>query len=207
MVSVEYKNVCYTLCSSFSWVLCRCLCLHSLYQDIILLLMLVPPPGMPFTCIPTCWNPNDTSLSLSHMSNSLEMLSVPPHVGLFQLLRDVMSFFIYIYKNCDLVLAYKANIAIFLFLQLDCICWHQDLYWIWLFLIRITCGALRQRNFHWELRFLTQAREIYGKCLPYYLGIRYIRQRQTQQMDPIAINTTSNGQHLILMGQTPPSTA
>ena len=58
----------------------------------------------------------------------------------------------------------------------------------------------------WELRFLTQAREIYGKSIT--ILFRYkINQRQTQQMDPIAINTTSNGQHLILMGQTPLSTA
>ena len=93
-----------------------------------------------------------------------------------------MSFFIYIYKNCDLVLAYKANIAIFLFLQLDCICWHQDLYWIWLFLICITCGALRQRNFHWELRFLTQAREIYGKSI-IILFMYKINQTETDTAD------------------------
>ena len=93
-----------------------------------------------------------------------------------------MSFFIYIYKNCDLVLAYKANIAIFLFLQLDCICWHQDLYQIWFFIICITCGALRQRNFHWELRFLTQAREIYGKSIT--ILFRYkINQTETDTAD------------------------
>ena len=32
-------------------------------------------------------------------------------------------------------------------------------------LICITCGVLRQRSFHWELSFLTQAREIYGKSI------------------------------------------
>ena len=112
-----------------------------------------------------------------------------------------MSFYINVYKNRDLLLAYKVNIVIFLFLQLDCIHWHQDLYWIWLFLICITCGVLRQRNFHWELRFLTQAREIYGKSIT--ILFRYkINQRQIQQMDPIAINTISNGQQLIFMGQT-----
>ena len=93
-----------------------------------------------------------------------------------------MSFFIYIHKNCDLVLAYKVNIAIFLFLQLDCIHWHQDLYWIWLFLICITCGVLRQRNFHWEMRFLTQVREIYGKSIT--ILFRYkINQTETDTAD------------------------
>ena len=43
----------------------------------------------------------------------------------------------------------------------------------------------------WELRFLTQAREIYGKSIT--ILFRYkINQRKVQQMDPIAINTTSN---------------
>ena len=31
--------------------------------------------------------------------------------------------------------------------------------------ICITCDVLRKRSFHWELRFLTQAREIYGKSI------------------------------------------
>ena len=66
MVKVECKSVCYTLSSSFSWMLCRCLGLHSLDQGIMILLMLVLPPGMPFTYISTCWNPNHISLSLSH---------------------------------------------------------------------------------------------------------------------------------------------
>ena len=31
--------------------------------------------------------------------------------------------------------------------------------------ICITCGVLRKRSFHGELRFLTQARQIYGKSI------------------------------------------
>ena len=54
VVRVECKNVCYTCGSSFSWMLCRCLGLHSLNQGIMLLLMLVSPLGVPFTGISNC---------------------------------------------------------------------------------------------------------------------------------------------------------
>ena len=50
------------------------------------------------------------------------------------------------------------------------------------FLICITCGALRQRNFHWELRFLTQAREIYGKSIT-ILFMYKINQTETDTAD------------------------
>ena len=66
----------------------------------------------------------------------------------------------------------------------------------------ITTGVLRQRNFHWELRFLTQGREIYGKSIS--ILFRY-KLNQTEQMGPIAVNTISKGQHLILMGQLTPA--
>ena len=62
--------------------------------------------------------------------------------------------------------------------------------------------VLRQRNFHWELRFLTQGREIYGKSIS--ILFRY-KLNQTEQMGPIAVNTISKGQHLILMGQLTPA--
>ena len=58
--------------------------LDSLDQGIMLLLMLVPTPGMPLTNISICWNFKHTSLSLSHMPNSLEMFSVSPDVTFLQ---------------------------------------------------------------------------------------------------------------------------
>ena len=93
-----------------------------------------------------------------------------------------MSFFIYIYKNCDLVLAYKANIAIFLFRQLDCICWHQDLYWIWFFsyLYYLWCPETKKLPLGAEI--LTQARAIYGKSIT--ILFRYkINQTETDTAD------------------------
>ena len=48
--------------------------------------------------------------------------------------------------------------------------------------ICITCDVLRKRSFHWELRFLTQAREIYGKSIT--ILFRYkINQTETDTAD------------------------
>ena len=56
---------------------------------VLSLLMLVSPPRMPFTRISTCWNPNHTSLSLSHMPNPSEMLSLSSRV-LIPILTDII---------------------------------------------------------------------------------------------------------------------
>ena len=53
VVRVEHENVCCTSGSWFSWMLCRCLVLHSLDQGIMLLLVLTLPPKRTFTCIST----------------------------------------------------------------------------------------------------------------------------------------------------------
>ena len=83
VLRVECEYVCYTPGTSFPWMLCRCLILHSLNQGNMPLLMLVPPPGMTFTNVPTSWNPSK-SLSVFHMPNFSEILYSFPYVDFFQ---------------------------------------------------------------------------------------------------------------------------
>lgn len=63
---IKSENECYTPGGSFPQRLCRCLVLHSVNEGIAPLLMLVPSPGMTFTCMSTYWNPNHITHSVSN---------------------------------------------------------------------------------------------------------------------------------------------
>ena len=145
-VRKDRDNGCSAPATSVPWTLCRGLVLHSQDQDTVPVLMLVPPPRRPVPCISICWNPSHTSLSLSHTPQSSEMLYLIPHVGVSQPKQMLHHLCLNVYTHHDHLLSYTADRAIFLHLQLDCICWQQDLYWVCLCTIRMTCEVLHRRD-------------------------------------------------------------
>lgn len=93
------------------------------------------------------------------------------HVGLSQPNKCYVIFLKNVYKNYDLFLAYKTNIAIFLFLLMNCTCWkhvetvHVESCIGFGCLICINCSVLSKKKLPLGTEMFNSGRTNYGKSI------------------------------------------